>query len=276
MQKKLQIAYSRREKLENLLKNLEKIKEKGTIDNKRYELLKKEYNEFLKQSEDTIQEVKESLKSKVEKEKQEKQALKQSLGNLEARFKVGEIIDKDYRKLKKPFLKKIQQAEKEIPQLEKFINSKFSSDVGGFINVKINKGKGLKNVIKMPNISFTTGVSSNVFYKIRHFFSKISSFPKKIAIVTIIILAIICLIVFQRGILYGEYVNIENKNDIIEIKKNHTFATNEYGTSITGKYRIEGKKIIFEYNLLGITFPSECALVRNGFNCEDGSKYKKK
>lgn len=269
MEKKLQIIYSRKEKLKKLIKNLEGIKDKNSVNEERYNFLKKEYDGFLNQSENKIKEIKEDLKRRVDEKKKEMQGLRENLGNLEMRFKVGEIIDNDFQKSKQPITKKIQRLEKEISQFEKLVISESSSDLGGYLDVKIEKGKGLSDIME------TAGISPTMLDRVKKFFLKIIASPKKLTICIVIILAIACLTVFPQSNITGKYADVNNENNTIEIRKDKTFTAKEYGVSLSGNYKIEGKKIIFEFDFLGITFPSECALVKNGFDCRDNSLYKK-
>lgn len=269
VKRKLQTSYSRKEKLEKLIKNLENLKEKESVSEDRYNLLKQEYNKFLEQSENTIKEIKEDLKRKVEEKERKLKILKEDLENLETRSKVGEIGQKDFQKSKISVIKRIEQLEKEIPKLKELLNSESPSDLGGYLDVKIEEGKGLSGIIK------TVGISSVIFDRIKEFFLGLSVSPKKLAVGAGMIIAILYLIVFSGSGLPGKYVNINNESDIVELKTDKTFTSKEYGVSFSGNYKIKGKKLIFELDVFGASFPTECTRVKNGFDCPDGSQYRK-
>ena len=105
---------------------------------------------------------------------------------------------------------------------------------------------------------------------------------------------------FKKEIPIGRYVNIDDEKDFVELKEDRTFYSEqafdfamkgygmEYKTGFTlassGKYVIQGSKITFkikrlisggfEMELPGI-FSTKCRLVENGFDCEDGTQYRK-
>ena len=77
-------------------------------------------------------------------------------------------------------------------------------------------------------------------------------------------------LLLREDSLSGEYVNIENETDILYLYKDKTFS----GIAVEGKYRTEGNKILFE--IKGTPFVLQCIKVENGFDCENGDRYRKK
>ncbi len=140
----LQVAYSGKEKSKNLLKNLGNLQKQGSITEAQYNSLKNEYEQFLTDFIGRIEEIKEDLKGKMKGEKAEIKELTSDLGILEARNKVGQIPLTEFLKLRDRIQGKIQKKEEEISRLQALINSKSSTDLGGYVEVKVGEAKGTR------------------------------------------------------------------------------------------------------------------------------------
>lgn len=143
-EKKLQEAYSRKERAENLLSNLENLKQEGTVDESQYESMKSEYSEMLNNANSEVDQIKGEINKGLESAQKDLDAYKQELSNLEARFKVGEFSSEDYRKSERKIQDKIEKTQSKISELNRLLESKGSEDVGGAVDV--SKGKKGKSV----------------------------------------------------------------------------------------------------------------------------------
>ena len=135
----LQIAFSKKEKAEFLLSNLEKLKENSAVTEEQYTQLKSYYNKVLEEALNEIEEAKSQVKSELDLTRGDLETYKQELSNLEVRFKVGELTAEDYRKSEKKIKSKIEKAKEKISELEKLLEAKTSQDVGGRIDVRFDK-----------------------------------------------------------------------------------------------------------------------------------------
>ena len=135
----LQIAFSKKEKAEFLLSNLERLRESSAVTEEQYSQLKSYYDKVLKEALNEIEEAKSQVKSELDFTKGDLEAYKQELSNLEIRFKVGELTAEDYRRSEKKIKSKIEKAEEKISELERLLEAKTSQDVGGRVDVRFDK-----------------------------------------------------------------------------------------------------------------------------------------
>jgi len=137
--KKLQVAYSMKEKAENLLKNLNELKEKGSVTEAQFKTLKEEFEHSSTQAVARIEQIKVDLRRKIEQKETELKELKKDFEMLRVRSEVGQITATEFFRLKERIQKSIKGKEEEISKLNTLINSQSSSELGGYIEVQIGK-----------------------------------------------------------------------------------------------------------------------------------------
>ena len=135
--KKLQVTYSKKEKAEKLLSNLEKLWEEEAITEEQYQTLKSEYEKIREDAISEMEQIKSRIKNKLKGLEKQLGTLKRDLSSFEARFKVGELSSESYAKIERKMQAKVEKTEKRISHLETLINSKSSEEVGGYIDVEI-------------------------------------------------------------------------------------------------------------------------------------------
>ena len=140
--KQLRLAYSKKEKAEKLLSNLEELKEQGSVTVEHYQSLKQEYEKFLEDAISEVEQIKTEIIGELKKFERNLESLKHDLSNFEARFKVGELPAKNYEKIGGRTQSKIKQTQKKISQLQSLIDSKSSEDIGGYIEVGLRRREG--------------------------------------------------------------------------------------------------------------------------------------
>ena len=115
-ERELQMAFSRKEKNEKLLSNLEKLREEGSVIDEQYESMKSNYTEMINEATSAIEQIKNGLSRDLENEEKTLETYKQELKNLEVRFKVGELSADKYKKSEQKARSKIdrEQASKGI------------------------------------------------------------------------------------------------------------------------------------------------------------------
>ena len=139
-EKVLQEAYSKKEKYEKLLSNLEKLREEGSVTDEQYESMKSNYIRIINEATSTIEQIKNRIRSDIERGEKTIEVYEQELRNLEARFKVGELSADEYRKSEQRARDKIEKERARILELKRLLESKSSADVGGYIEVVERKG----------------------------------------------------------------------------------------------------------------------------------------
>lgn len=156
-EKELQKAYSKKERMEKLLANLEKLKEEGSADAEQYESMKANYTQTLNEAASEIEQIKNGLSKGIESEERILGIYKQELKNLEVRFKVGELLADEYQKSEKKTKDKIDKAQIKVRELKRLFDSETSADVGGYIETQIKKGRGVSIAsITPPDLSDIT------------------------------------------------------------------------------------------------------------------------
>lgn len=141
-ERELQAAYSKKEKNEKLLSNLEKMREEGSVTDEQYESMKSQYTQMLNSANAEIEQIKNEVSREIESEQRDLSVYKQELSNLEVRFKVGELGAEDYRKAEQKARSKIEKIESKLSELNKLHEAKSTADVGGPIAVTARKGVG--------------------------------------------------------------------------------------------------------------------------------------
>lgn len=137
--KKLQLAFSRKEKAERLLANLEDLKKEGIIGEHEYNLLKAEYTAMLEKGTSEIQKTKDEIKGTLDVWQRDLVTFTQELRNLEVRIKVGELTGDKYKRLEQQIKGKIEKLQRQIENFQKLLAAESSAHLGGFIDVPVKE-----------------------------------------------------------------------------------------------------------------------------------------
>lgn len=131
MQDKLRAAFSRKEKAEAYLANLEKLKEEKNVGDAQHRVLKIEYNQMRDDAISEINSAKNAIKKELDSKQSKLEVLKQELGYLEARFKVGQLSSDTYLAKEKGPKRQLTELEKRIAELQMYLNATGSTELGG-------------------------------------------------------------------------------------------------------------------------------------------------
>ncbi len=131
MQDKLRAAFFRKEKAETYLANLEKLKEEKNVGDAQYRVLKIEYNQMRDDAISEINSAKNAVKKELDGKQSKLEVLKQELGYLEARFKVGQLSSDTYLAKEKGPKRQLMELEKRISELQTYLNATGSTELGG-------------------------------------------------------------------------------------------------------------------------------------------------
>jgi len=137
MNKKLKAAYSRKEKAELLLSNLEKLKAEESITEDQYGVLKAEYTKMHEDAIFEVNSIKARIKKKLASKARELEIFQLELNNLQVRFEVGQIPAKTYMKREKGPKKKWEKLEKQVSELQALVNSSCSADISAPVGIKV-------------------------------------------------------------------------------------------------------------------------------------------
>lgn len=139
----LRQSFSKIEKIEQLLRNLEKLREEGSVDEVTYDRLREEYQRFLEENQAAIGKIKAQLTTNLAKREEELAKLQEDLRVLEARFKIGQLTEIDYQNRKQRGIRAVENTERKISELKSLISSSSAADVGGPVAVRIEPAKGI-------------------------------------------------------------------------------------------------------------------------------------
>lgn len=140
MTEDLRTAYLLKERAELLLANLKKLKSECSVTQTDYKTLKAEYMKMLDDALPLIDSIKAELQKELDVKAKDLETLKQELGIVQARLKVGEISSETYRQRGWPILEgKVGATELEISRLKAMIGSTSSADIGGPKDISMPK-----------------------------------------------------------------------------------------------------------------------------------------
>jgi len=154
---RLRQAFSRKEKIEKLLANLEELRKKEYLEEEAYNSLKTEYEGYYKDVKDEIEKIKNQLAANLNQTEGKLHDLQANLKTLELRFRVGQLTDRDYQNRNRSILYQIRNTEKRISELKNQISAKSSAEVGGYVDLKVESTKGISfPTFQLPKIEFAS------------------------------------------------------------------------------------------------------------------------
>ena len=127
--KGLHTAFTTLEANQGYLKNLEKLKSEGSVQQDQYEAMKDEYSRKIPPAESEIKAIKNRLERELEALKKEQGLVKKDLDNLSTRNKVGEIPLEKFRNLDAKMRRRIEQIESEIAEFESLMKANCAADI---------------------------------------------------------------------------------------------------------------------------------------------------
>ena len=145
----LQEAFSRKEKIDGLLANLEELK--GGMEEEQQSKLKSEYNKTLLEASVEIQKIKERLSEQIVSLQKDLEMYQTESKDLDTRFKVGEVDAESYRKQGRKLAQEISKSEEEIAKYKTLLEVKTAAEVGGYIDVPLEKSKPIARAESSSN-----------------------------------------------------------------------------------------------------------------------------
>lgn len=176
--KALQEAFSKKERAERLMVNLENLKRDKAIDEKQYASMKNEYAKTLNEANLEIGQIKNQISVELTARQRDLDSYNQNLKNLELRFNVGELKTEEYQRASQNIRKKIESTQQKLSELKGFVESKSSAEVGGYVET-VERAKGVS----------TGGI--NIIEQLTNIVEQLTASPKKLIAVIAGILIII-------------------------------------------------------------------------------------
>jgi predicted nucleic acid-binding Zn-ribbon protein len=127
--KGLHAAFTTLEANQSYLKNLEKLKADGSVQNDQYESMKDEYSRKISPAESEIKAIKNRVEREMEAVKKELEVLKKDLDNLSTRNKVGEVPLEKFRSMDAKIRRRIEQIENETAEFENLLKATCAADI---------------------------------------------------------------------------------------------------------------------------------------------------
>lgn len=137
----LQETFSRKEKIDSLIVNLDNLGEKGTVDKDHQLRLSEEYKKALENVNLNIENIKKNIVEKIANLQKNLDSRQLDKQDLDTRFKVGEMSEQIYNSTNTRLSREIDKINDMINECKILLDTKVSSDVGGRIDVPINKTK---------------------------------------------------------------------------------------------------------------------------------------
>lgn len=127
--KKLQAALLQKEKNQNYLSNLERLKVNGSVTTDQYETMKTGYHQNMTASVSEIANIKSSLKLQLQATQQNISSIRMELENLNLKHKVGELSLEKYQQTQQKLTRTISKNETAVNDIQKLIAAKSSAQV---------------------------------------------------------------------------------------------------------------------------------------------------
>jgi uncharacterized membrane protein YjjP (DUF1212 family) len=137
--KALQLALSRREKINQLITNLQGLKADGQVEDDQYDQMKTQYGSLLEQAEDNLNQIREALKTERDRVAQDLEACKKEMQNLQLRVKVGEIRPEEATRRLTKAQNRTTALSGRMAQLDGALAAESAMQVGGYVDVDVNK-----------------------------------------------------------------------------------------------------------------------------------------
>jgi len=129
-EKRLQAAFLQKERNQNFLSNLTRLKSEGSVTQEQYEAMKSSYQQSMTAAVSEISNIKNQLKLRLQATQQHISTLQKQMEDLNIKHKVGEIPFEKYQNSQKKLTRIISQNETAIGDIQKLMTAKSSTQVG--------------------------------------------------------------------------------------------------------------------------------------------------
>lgn len=134
----VQRVLCRREKVAQMMENLESLHARGEIEADHYERLQAEYGTLRTAADDNVEAVREYLRQKEQSLREQRRQVQESVEQLGVREKVGEVTGAQAERLRRKLEGDVAQMDRKIMRVETALNARSSADIGGFVDVDVH------------------------------------------------------------------------------------------------------------------------------------------
>ena len=144
--RKLRLAFSKKERGEELLARLDELKDGGEIDEEQYDRKKEQYSQLIEEGSLEIESIRKSLSAKLEALQRDLERFPSELKDLELKSKLGEIDAEDFAGREQKLRAKITKLEQDAKETQSLFDADSAEAAGGAIEIQLEK----KPLFKRP------------------------------------------------------------------------------------------------------------------------------
>jgi len=137
--RKLRMAFSKKEKGEELLARLKELKKSEEVDDEQYQRKSAQYTELIEEGNQEIDAIRQSLSAKLEALQRDLETHPAELKELELKSKLGEIDAETFSSREQKLRAKISRLEEEAKETEALLNAKSAEAAGGAVDIQLEK-----------------------------------------------------------------------------------------------------------------------------------------
>ena len=150
--RKLRLAFSKKEKGEELLARLEELNEAGELEESQYQQKLEQYQQMIDQSNEEISSIRASLTGKLEALQRDLERYPAELKDLELKSKLGEIDADAYAGRAQKLQSRIARLEQDVEETKTFLEAETAEQAGGTIEIRLDRKPLLRRPkwLKLP------------------------------------------------------------------------------------------------------------------------------
>ena len=150
--RKLRMAFSKKEKGEQLLTRLDELKDAGEVDDEQYERKKAQYVHLLDEGTQELEAIRKSLTAKLEALQRDLERFPEELKELELKSKLGEIDAESFANREEKLRAKISKLEEDARETQALLDADSAEAAGGTIEIQLEKKPLLRRPkwLKLP------------------------------------------------------------------------------------------------------------------------------
>ena len=150
--RKLRMAFSKKEKGEELLARLKELKKSEEVDDEQYQRKSAQYTQLIEEGNQEIEAIRQSLSAKLEALQRDLETHPAELKELELKSKLGEIDAETFSAREQKLRAKISRLEEEAKETEALLNARSAEAAGGAVDIQLEKKPLLRRPkwLKLP------------------------------------------------------------------------------------------------------------------------------
>ena len=150
--RKLRMAFSKKEKGEELLARLKELKKSEEVDDEQYQRKSAQYTQLIEEGNQEIEAIRQSLSAKLEALQRDLETHPAELKELELKSKLGEIDAETFSSREQKLRAKISRLEEEAKETEALLNARSAEAAGGAVDIQLEKKPLLRRPkwLKLP------------------------------------------------------------------------------------------------------------------------------